>query len=327
MTYYVLVTRSHMNQPILLDPDMTHQASDSARIPSNSMLSRQIPQDLESRSEPSYYALTDFEESRLSNRRTSLPILDTTDDFNIESIHSEQSVGDFDGISEFRHDALADAPPLPHTEVASMNLAKKLLKVRLFHEKMKANLGHELEHYESLIAEEDGLRNRIAKRTETVRAMADSAEEILTKCKEADKLYQTQRENLRSLQSLVAQTAKSIAIESERFSENTVKLNRIRNQQPRLEQELNQVTARCAALTAAVNRGTEERNRLEKLLTQLLDSNKDAQNSVNVISRSTQTMCDFKVLNEIETMREEIQLQLDNMKKVQNAISLVRRCT
>lgn len=222
---------------------------------------------------------------------------------------------------------LCDIPPLPFTDVCAMNMSKKLLKLRLHHDKMKSNLDREIAVYDTLVSQEEMIDSKILHRTEIVRSLTEKADKMALECKESDAVYKIQQHSLRVIQGYISETSDALERESARFNEYSAKLARIRLQYPRVEEEYENIAAQCAILNEKCDQATKERNKLEGLLTHIIKSNTDGAEGVHIVSKGTQTICDFAVLEEIEGMRLELRAQLANMKKVQNAIQLVRRCT
>lgn len=220
------------------------------------------------------------------------------------------------------HANACDVPPLPSTELLVMSLSNKLLKTRIFHERLKTNFGYELDAQAALEAEEQQLRAKIARQVSIIEWLSKKGEETSFLCQEAEKYYRIVRENLRALETSIAEVTDSLTSETARFNACTVKLNRVRALAPKLELELTDIAQQCGLLIDGVNQGKLERARLEAGLARLAESK-----SSPLITASTQTIVKFSMLEEIENMQRELEAQLGNMKKARETIQLVRRCT
>ena len=229
--------------------------------------------------------------------------------------------------SPIGNENLADVPPVHPTEFACMSLVKRLQKVRFFHERLKANLAFEMEASDALETEEEELRNKLSKMQTVIETLSKRASECEIKCKETERGYLLQRENLRVTQTSLAELVETFSHDSKHFDDLTGRLSRLRKQRPRLDRDLAQLSDRCKLLTCRITEGLHERARLEDFLRKIVESNSQAAHASGLKSTAVQTVCDFGMFEDVELMRSDLRSQLTNMKKVKEAINLVRRCS
>jgi len=139
--------------------------------------------------------------------------------------------------------------------------------------------------------------------------------------------YNSYQKNFSTLHSAVVGIQSKWRDEASGFNKLAKRLQILRVKRPQLEQELIEVSEDCESLSAKVAAAQAERNKLEILLSKLVESNKEAEKLVHQNSTATQTLCDFRVMSDIENIQKQLSAQLKAVKSVREAVDLVRLCS
>ena len=225
-------------------------------------------------------------------------------------------------------ESIPDIPPVGNDGVVLVEEAPKLQKLRIHNERLRKGLQYEWEKYEQLHADEEGLKSRLAKTVQVIEKLNEKSAALDDKGKDAESAYHDHRNLLVSLQSALSATKAQWKKESAEYTEYSTRLLRLKTQMPKLESELADVSNQCTRLADQINAATTEKGRLESVLNQI--EQKNALMSSNTVSTSTvevQTVCDLSMFADMERIRLELDNQLHAMKKVKEALELVRRCT
>lgn len=96
---------------------------------------------------------------------------------------------------------------------------------------------------------------------------------------------------------------------------------------PQLDQALMKTTEECDMLSQNLAAAIIERDKLQVLLKSLSDTNREAQTVIKKKSANTQTACDLQFISEIDKIKGDLNNQMKTVKRVREAIDLVRRCS
>ena len=200
-------------------------------------------------------------------------------------------------------------------------------RVRIKKESFQSIVDEESHKLDALYQEGEALKVDIVNYMEMVDRLQQKRDEAGDVWRTTLGKYNSYQKNFSTLRSAVVGIQSKWKEEAAEFNKLARRLQVLRSKRPQLEAELIGVSTECDSLSRKVSAAQAERDRLESLLSKLTRSNEKADSLLRQTSTSTQTMCDFRVMNDIEKIQKQLSAQLKTVKGVREAVELVRRCT
>lgn len=207
------------------------------------------------------------------------------------------------------------------------DIYQAVIKARLTRSRIESTVSEENQRIDHLFDEGEALKNDIVRYSDIVMKLHDKRNEADSIWRSTLTKYNAYQHNFSTLQSAVEEIKTLWKDELADFNRVSKKLFTLREKKTQLERELSQISEHCDFLTDKITSVIAERNRLCELDTRLEAANNQRHEAAQFKSEGTQTLCNFKVMSEIDVLREKLSEQTRTVKTVREAIDLVRRCS
>jgi len=255
---------------------------------------------------------------------------------NLKSIASTPSIYSdiVDVLPESR--SFPNAPQVPHDvhqdpmiaderdAACTRSIVHRVTSRRVKNKELESSLSIESERMEELFREGEALKGDIVRYAQLVKGLEIKREEADRTWKSTLAQLNSYQKHCMTLQSSVNQARQQWREETGELEKLSKRLDRLRDRKPHLEKELASLTRECDLLAEKVAYATSEREKLRELEGRLREK---PPTTTEVQSSSTQTLCNFKVMDEIDRLRARLNEQTSNTKSVREAIDLIRRCS
>lgn len=203
----------------------------------------------------------------------------------------------------------------------------ELADTRVRRVNLEAHLESENVRLNELFAEGEAVKSDILHYSNVVH-------KLKTRCSEADaiwrnslKEYVDSQKKYAEVHDALTETALKWKHESSELFRFRERLKALQQKRPQLEAALMTISNECDVLSQKVAAATVERDKLEVLLKNLTDTNREARSLVNRKSVSTQTTCNLQFISEMDKIKGDLTKQMNTVQRVREAIDLVRRCS
>lgn len=211
------------------------------------------------------------------------------------------------------------SPPRPNEhELADVRVRRVHRELHFKSENLRLN---------ELFAEGEAVKSDILHYSNVVHKLKSRSSEADAIWRDSLKFFIESQKRYSEVHDALAEAELKWKRESSEFFRFRERLKVLQLKKPQLEQALMKTTNECDMLSKNVAAAIIEREKLQVLLKSLTDTNREAQTVLKKKSANTQTTCDLQFISEIDKFKRDLNNQMKTVKRVREAIDLVRRCS